>query len=357
MLDSIHPEQRWLHSCVLLLKVVSVAFLLASALYLIFGGINYAVVDAIFVDAQRRGTMVLVACLVWLFVMYFALGLLGLNVTYHRERIRWYLGAAVVVAIATIVCVSTAYFGVRDSAFGKGVIDGLSLVSCALAIVSLFPAIQIELDNRRYVASREDDGDELDVVDAFGVNDADGAFASAPIDDDPAGSDDAPVDGEAELGSEAEAVEGDDDTEDVEAAGGGAGGASGVEADAEADAVDAGADADEVGDAEAELELEPENDAVPNSSSELDDSPRGRKRVAVDVVFDDEKTQGDEADDSDAEDFGGVADGFDASGEDGADAFPVVEDGAGPFEADEAGDADSDDAAADEPRRAGSHWR
>ena len=57
MSDDIQPTTHWSNSCMTIIKVLSVVFLLLSLLFLAIAGANFAVLGAIFSDSEWEGTL------------------------------------------------------------------------------------------------------------------------------------------------------------------------------------------------------------------------------------------------------------------------------------------------------------
>lgn len=335
MSDLLHPAQRWLNIGLLLLKVVSVAFIVASFLYLIGAGLNFAVLGAIRVDAERHGTVLIVGCMLVLFALCLASGALGVRASYDLSRVRVFLFAAVATLAVLVVQVATSYFGVQDSAFGVGFIRGMNLLLCAIAGASAVLAISIERTARGDSAAASAEGQ----VDADAEAGAD-AENEGLQPDATSGSDAADVDDARE--SE---VAHDDLSADE-------GDAAPELADADAEAELADGLSSEAEDAEAKTEGDAE--LADASGSEGSDA-EGKATFGTDPEDDD--ADSDPADDA-ATDDPAESDWDEADGEgacddealDGANgAGDMMADGEPALESEDAAEADGSSACGDEP--------
>lgn len=173
MSDLLHPTQGWVNSCLRLLKALIVAYLLISLMYLLFAGMNYAVLGAVFDEEQHRGSQLLIAILLLAFVLTFALAVLALRVRHQHSTAGLFIKAALGVEAIALLALLTSFFGVRESAFGQGGIGGITVVFCGLNGIALLLALEVELFNRDHPVE-DADVSEVPAEDAPG---AFGAFA------------------------------------------------------------------------------------------------------------------------------------------------------------------------------------
>ena len=155
-----HPDRRWVDTCLLFIKAASIASLVASLVYLGTSGTMYAVSGAVFDQGQLHGTMVLIAWLIVLFGLFFSAGLLGLRLTYDPVETRPFVIAMGLTVAVVFVGMATSYFGVREAAFDIGFIGGLNLMFTVLGIAAIVLAIQVELFNREAASDECDRADD-----------------------------------------------------------------------------------------------------------------------------------------------------------------------------------------------------
>ena len=138
MSDDIQPTTHWSNSCMTIIKVLSVVFLLLSLLFLAIAGANFAVLGAIFSDPEWEGTLRAVIFGAVAFALVFALSLLGLWATSMRTELHtmMFTGVAAVVVVTMIIEVASGCFGASSAAFGIGYINGFCLFTGVLAAVS-----------------------------------------------------------------------------------------------------------------------------------------------------------------------------------------------------------------------------
>lgn len=194
MLDDIQPTTHWSNSCMTIIKVLSVVFLLLSLLFLAIAGANFAVLGAIFSDPEWEGTLRAVIFGAVAFALVFALSLLGLWATSMRTELHtmMFTGVAAVVVVTMIIEVASGCFGASSAAFGIGYINGFCLFTGVLAAVSCGLGVSSIMSDRNLAASKAPttwpSADEL-VAAVEGEDAAVGADEDAPAADDTAADD------------------------------------------------------------------------------------------------------------------------------------------------------------------------
>ena len=194
MSDDIQPTTHWSNSCMTIIKVLSVVFLLLSLLFLAIAGANFAVLGAIFSDPEWEGTLRAVIFGAVAFALVFALSLLGLWATSMRTELHtmMFTGVAAVVVVTMIIEVASGCFGASSAAFGIGYINGFCLFTGVLAAVSCGLGVSSIMSDRNLAASKAPttwpSADEL-VAAVEGEDAAVGADEDAPAADDTAADD------------------------------------------------------------------------------------------------------------------------------------------------------------------------
>lgn len=194
MSDDIQPTTHWSNSCMTIIKVLSVVFLLLSLLFLAIAGTNFAVLGAIFSDSEWEGTLRAVIFGAVAFALVFALSLLGLWATSMRTELHtmMFTGVAAVVVVTMIIEVASGCFGASSAAFGIGYINGFCLFTGVLAAVSCGLGVSSIMSDRNLAASKAPttwpSADEL-VAAVEGEDAAVGADEDAPAADDTAADD------------------------------------------------------------------------------------------------------------------------------------------------------------------------
>lgn len=194
MSDDIQPTTHWSNSCMTIIKVLSVVFLLLSLLFLAIAGANFAVLGAIFSDPEWEGTLRAVIFGAVAFALVFALSLLGLWATSMRTELHtmMFTGVAAVVVVTMIIEVASGCFGASSAAFGIGYINGFCLFTGVLAAVSCGLGVSSIMSDRNLAASKAPttwpSADEL-VAAVEGEDAAEGADEDAPAADDTAADD------------------------------------------------------------------------------------------------------------------------------------------------------------------------
>lgn len=194
MSDDIQPTTHWSNSCMTIIKVLSVVFLLLSLLFLAIAGANFAVLGAIFSDPEWEGTLRAVIFGAVAFALVFALSLLGLWATSMRTELHtmMFAGVAAVVVVTMIIEVASGCFGASSAAFGIGYINGFCLFTGVLAAVSCGLGVSSIMSDRNLAASKVPttwpSADEL-VAAVEGEDAAVGVDEDAPAADDTAADD------------------------------------------------------------------------------------------------------------------------------------------------------------------------
>lgn len=155
MSEELHPAAHWSNSCMTVIKGMSGVFLILSLIYLAIAGANFAVLGAIFVDAEWAGTARAAAFGGVGFVSVLALSLVGMWAASTRSELHVmvYAGIAAAVAVIMLVEVATSCFGAASAAFGVGYINGFSLFTGVLAAVCCGLAASSVILGRRLAAS------------------------------------------------------------------------------------------------------------------------------------------------------------------------------------------------------------
>lgn len=194
MSDDIQPTTHWSNSCMTIIKVLSVVFLLLSLLFLAIAGANFAVLGAIFSDPEWEGTLRAVIFGAVAFALVFALSLLGLWATSMRTELHtmMFTGVAAVVVVTMIIEVASGCFGASSAVFGIGYINGFCLFTGVLAAVSCGLGVSSIMSDRNLAASKAPttwpSADEL-VAAVEGEDAVEGADEDAPAADDTAADD------------------------------------------------------------------------------------------------------------------------------------------------------------------------
>lgn len=197
MSGDIQPTTHWSNSCMTIIKVLSVVFLLLSLLFLAIAGANFAVLGAIFSDPEWEGTLRAVIFGAVAFALVFALSLLGLWATSMRTELHtmMFTGVAAVVVVTMIIEVASGCFGASSAAFGIGYINGFCLFTGVLAAVSCGLGVSSIMSDRNLAASKAPttwpSADEL-------VAAVEGEDAAEGADEDVSAADDAAADDAAE---------------------------------------------------------------------------------------------------------------------------------------------------------------
>lgn len=208
--------ERWLHVSMLAVKIVSFALICASMLYLAVAGANYAVLGAIFFDAEYQATVSVIGFSLVLFALTLASGILGIWAAGRRDNMSMLIfsGVSLVSVIVMIAGVSTSYFSDYDSAFSDVIVTALCATFAVFAVLAVVagvawtvlqrkaPTMYGEAEGEADAEFEEEpvEGSELEVAAQF-ESDLEG--------DEPALLEDADLEAEAE-------DEGEDETEDLE---------------------------------------------------------------------------------------------------------------------------------------------
>lgn len=130
--------ERWLHVSMLAVKIVSFALICASMLYLAVAGANYAVLGAIFFDAEHQATVSVIGFSLVLFALTLASGILGIWAAGRRDNMSMLIfsGVSLVSVIVMIAGVSTSYFSDYDSAFSDVIVTALCATFAVFAVLA-----------------------------------------------------------------------------------------------------------------------------------------------------------------------------------------------------------------------------
>lgn len=130
--------ERWLHVSMLAVKIVSFALICASMLFLAVAGANYAVLGAIFFDAEYQATVSVIGFSLVLFALTLASGILGIWAAGRRDNMSMLIfsGVSLVSVIVMIAGVSTSYFSDYDSAFSDVIVTALCATFAVFAVLA-----------------------------------------------------------------------------------------------------------------------------------------------------------------------------------------------------------------------------
>lgn len=130
--------ERWLHVSMLAVKIVSFALICAGMLYLAVAGANYAVLGAIFFDAEYQATVSVIGFSLVLFALTLASGILGIWAAGRRDNMSMLIfsGVSLVSVIVMIAGVSTSYFSDYDSAFSDVIVTALCATFAVFAVLA-----------------------------------------------------------------------------------------------------------------------------------------------------------------------------------------------------------------------------
>lgn len=135
--------ERWLHVSMLAVKIVSFALICASMLYLAVAGANYAVLGAIFFDAEYQATVSVIGFSLVLFALTLASGILGIWAAGGRDNMSMLIfsGVSLVSVIVMIAGVSTSYFSDYDSAFSDVIVTALCATFAVFAVLAVVAGV------------------------------------------------------------------------------------------------------------------------------------------------------------------------------------------------------------------------
>lgn len=135
--------ERWLHVSMLAVKIVSFALICASMLFLAVAGANYAVLGAIFFDAEQRATVSVIGFSLVLFALTLASGILGIWAAGRRDNMSMLIfsGVSLVSVIVMIAGVSTSYFSDFDSAFSDVIVTALCATFAVFAVLAVVAGV------------------------------------------------------------------------------------------------------------------------------------------------------------------------------------------------------------------------
>lgn len=135
--------EHWLHVSMLAVKIVSFALICASMLYLAVAGANYAVLGAIFFDAEHQATVSVIGFSLVLFALTLASGILGIWAAGRRDNMSMLIfsGVSLVSVIVMIAGVSTSYFSDYDSAFSDVIVTALCATFAVFAVLAVVAGV------------------------------------------------------------------------------------------------------------------------------------------------------------------------------------------------------------------------
>lgn len=208
--------ERWLHVSMLAVKIVSFALICASMLFLAVAGANYAVLGAIFFDAEHQATVSVIGFSLVLFALTLASGILGIWAAGRRDNMSMLIfsGVSLVSVIVMIAGVSTSYFSDYDSAFSDVIVTALCATFAVFAVLAAVAGVAWTVLQRKaptMYGEAEGEADvelEEELVEESELEDA------AQFEGDLEGDEPAPLE-DADLEAEAE-DEGEGETEDLE---------------------------------------------------------------------------------------------------------------------------------------------
>lgn len=214
--------ERWLHVSMLAVKIVSFALICASMLYLAVAGANYAVLGAIFFDAEHQATVSVIGFSLVLFALTLASGILGIWAAGRRDNMSMLIfsGVSLVSVIVMIAGVSTSYFSDYDSAFSDVIVTALCATFAVFAVLAAVAGVAWTVLQRKAPtmygeAEGEADAEfEEEPVEGPELEDA-AQFAGDLEGDEPALLEDADLEAEAEDEGGAEDLEDEADKTEV----------------------------------------------------------------------------------------------------------------------------------------------
>lgn len=214
--------ERWLHVSMLAVKIVSFALICASMLFLAVAGANYAVLGAIFFDAEHQATVSVIGFSLVLFALTLASGILGIWAAGRRDNMSMLIfsGVSLVFVIVMIAGVSTSYFSDYDSAFSDVIVTALCATFAVFAVLAVVAGVAWTMLQRKAPtmygeAEGEADAElEEELVEESEPQDA-AQFEGDLEGDEPAPFEDADLEAEAEDEDEAGELEGEADKTEV----------------------------------------------------------------------------------------------------------------------------------------------
>ncbi|MCF6413269.1 hypothetical protein I7648_06075 [Collinsella tanakaei] len=215
--------ERWLHVSMLAVKIVSFALICASMLYLAVAGANYAVLGAIFFDAEHQATVSVIGFSLVLFALTLASGILGIWAAGRRDNMSMLIfsGVSLVSVIVMIAGVSTSYFSDYDSAFSDVIVTALCATFAVFAVLAVVAGVAWTVLQRKAPtmygeAEGEPDAEfEEEPVEEPELEDA-AQFAGDLEGDEPALLEDADLEAEAEDEGKAETEDLEDEADKTE---------------------------------------------------------------------------------------------------------------------------------------------
>ena len=214
--------ERWLHVSMLAVKIVSFALICASMLFLAVAGANYAVLGAIFFDAEYQATVSVIGFSLVLFALTLASGILGIWAAGRRDNMSMLIfsGVSLVSVIVMIAGVSTSYFSDVDSAFSDVIVTALCATFALFAVLAAVAGVAWTVLQRKaptmYGEAEGEADAELEEEPVEEPVLEDGAQLEGDLEgDEPAPLEDADLEAEAEDEDETEDLEDEADKTEV----------------------------------------------------------------------------------------------------------------------------------------------
>lgn len=207
--------ERWLHVSMLAVKIVSFALICASMLYLAVAGANYAVLGAIFFDAEHQATVSVIGFSLVLFALTLASGILGIWAAGRRDNMSMLIfsGVSLVSVIVMIAGVSTSYFSDFDSAFSDVIVTALCAAFAVFAVLAAVAGVAWTVLQRKAPTMYGEAEVEADAELEEGLVEESELEDAAQFEGDLEGDEPAPLE-DADLEAEAEDEGGAEDLED-----------------------------------------------------------------------------------------------------------------------------------------------
>lgn len=193
--------ERWLHVSMLAVKIVSFALICASMLFLAVAGANYAVLGAIFFDAEYQATVSVIGFSLVLFALTLASGILGIWAAGRRDNMSMLIfsGVSLVSVIVMIAGVSTSYFSDFDSAFSDVIVTALCATFAVFAVLAAVAGVAWTVLQRKAPTMYGEAAGEADAeLEEEPVEEPELEDASQLEGDEPAPLEDADLEAEAE---------------------------------------------------------------------------------------------------------------------------------------------------------------
>lgn len=204
--------ERWLHVSMLAVKIVSFALICASMLFLAVAGANYAVLGAIFFDAEHQATVSVIGFSLVLFALTLASGILGIWAAGRRDNMSMLIfsGVSLVSVIVMVAGVSTSYFSDYDSAFSDVIVTALCATFVVFAVLAVVAGVAWTVLQRKAptMYGEAEGGADAELEEEL-VEESEPEDAARFEGDEPVPLEDADLEAEAE-------DEGEDEAEDLE---------------------------------------------------------------------------------------------------------------------------------------------